>query len=72
MPRGHIKFYGKGGSINFGEDLLDWKSEVLVPFLRVKGIKGQLTTPPPPHVVFFRNASDRNFEIAISSKIVQR
>ena len=27
--------YGMGGGINFGGGLLDWKSEVLHPFLRV-------------------------------------
>ena len=51
------------------------KSEVLVPYSELKMIGGQL--PPLHHELhtpcpFFPNASDKNFEIAILLKIIQK
>ena len=45
---------------------MDWKSEISVPFLRDKVIRGQLF--PFLHVAFFPNESDRNFEIVVRPK----
>ena len=72
MLRGHIRFYEKGGHINSGGGSLDWKSDVLVPFLRLKVTRGSHKPPPPPYVVFSKNTSGKNFEIAICSEVVQR
>ena len=41
----------------------NWKSDLLAPVLRFTMIGGY--TPSPLHLVFFQNASDRSFEMAI-------
>jgi hypothetical protein len=62
--------YRKGRCRNFKGGLFDWKSRVLVPFLRVKS-DWRATSPPPPQS-FPPNTSDKNFEVAILLKIVRR
>ena len=62
--------YGRDGRRNFRGDHFNWKPEVLVSSLRVKS--DQRANSPPPNVLFFPSASDRNFEKAIIFNIVHR
>ena len=44
-PRAYKVFYEKSGRLNSKEVLINWKSDVLVSFLRVKGIGGSILSP---------------------------
>jgi hypothetical protein len=66
MPCGYIWFYRRDARINFREGSFGWKLKVLVHFLRARRELALL------HVIFPPNTSNKNFEIAISLKIVQR
>jgi hypothetical protein len=66
FPRGTS--YRRGRRINFKEGTFNWKSRVLVPFLRSKSDQ-RATNPPIP---FSPNTSDEKLEVAILLKIVQR
>ena len=60
---GAYKVLWKGWPCYLWMASLDWKSRVLVLFLRFKEIEGHVA--PPFHGLFFPKASDRNFERAI-------
>ena len=61
--------YGRGRCIYFREGSLDWKSEVLVLFLRIKSDRMAITPSP---ALSPSNTSDKIFEMTILLKIVQR
>ena len=70
-PRGIYGFYGRNTRIRFREGSFDWKLKVLVHFLSVKRYWMVTSFPLLPNL-FFPNASNRNFEIAIMLKIAQK
>ena len=61
--------YGRGGRINYGDGSVDWQLEVLVPFLELKVIGGQLAPSP---TLFSPNTSNKIFEISTMFKVFQR
>ena len=69
MPKGHIKFYGRGGRINFGGDSNDKKLKVSISFLRVKKDPIDKNSSPSP---LFPQFIRLNFYMVILFKIKQR
>jgi hypothetical protein len=64
------KFLWKRWSYKLRRGLIALKIGSLSAIFKSKLLEGSYT--PPPHVAFFPNVSDRNFEIAIRSKIVKK
>ena len=69
MLQGHKRFYGRGVSINFGGGSFEWKLKVLVPSL---GVNSDRRESSSPYAIFSPKEYDRNFEITILFRIVQR
>ena len=59
--------YGRGGPINFGGGSVNWKSNVLVPFLRVKNDKMAIA----PHAPFSQMHQIKIIQIVILLITVQ-